>query len=196
MSGVDFGERAAAAAFAAEVGYYLEHHLDGRDAASLDDLRTRCAAVARAALGEDPPDVGQVREALLAAIRFSPYPDAPPALRALDDHGLRVVAVSNWDCSLPEVLRGAGLAAHLDAVVCSAVMGAAKPDPAVFAAALAAAGCAAEEVVHVGDSLETDVAGARAAGIEPVLIAREGATETPLGLRSIRTLAELPALVV
>jgi FMN phosphatase YigB (HAD superfamily) len=44
--------------------------------------------------------------------------------------------------------------------------------------------------VHVGDSLEEDVAGARAAGIEPVLIARERDVRAP-GVRTIATLAGL-----
>jgi FMN phosphatase YigB (HAD superfamily) len=50
---------------------------------------------------------------------------------------------------------------------------------------------------HVGDSVEADVEGARRAGIVPVLIARPeepppGAV--PAGVRTIRSLAELPAL--
>jgi FMN phosphatase YigB (HAD superfamily) len=45
----------------------------------------------------------------------------------------------------------------------------------------------------VGDSLEEDVAGARAAGIEPILIRRGNATaESPAAVRTIETLAELP----
>jgi putative hydrolase of the HAD superfamily len=40
--------------------------------------------------------------------------------------------------------------------------------------ALALAGASPEEAVHVGDSLEEDVLGARAAGIEPILIRRDG----------------------
>ena len=57
----------------------------------------------------------------------------------------------------------------LDAVVTSAEAGARKPDPAIFDAV----GRPIER--HVGDSEHEDVAGARAAGIEPVLIRRDGA---------------------
>jgi HAD superfamily hydrolase (TIGR01509 family) len=67
-----------------------------------------------------------------------------------------------------------GLRELVDEVVVSAVVGAAKPDRAIFEAALAAAGCEAPEAVHVGDSAEADVGGARAAGIRPLLLAREG----------------------
>ena len=51
----------------------------------------------------------------------------------------------------------------------------------------------ADQTVHVGDSLENDVAGARAAGIRPVLVRRDGAA--PPGVESIATLRELPALL-
>jgi len=44
--------------------------------------------------------------------------------------------------------------------------------------------------VHVGDSLEEDVVGARAAGIEAVLLRRDG-RPGPSGVRTIASLAEL-----
>jgi putative hydrolase of the HAD superfamily len=62
----------------------------------------------------------------------------------------------------------------LDGTVTSAEAGARKPDPAIFSAALELAGCEAAEALHVGDTEEEDVAGARAAGIRPLLIDREG----------------------
>jgi len=49
------------------------------------------------------------------------------------------------------------------------------------------------EAVHVGDSLENDVEGARAAGIRPLLLVRGG--EAPAGVEVIRSLAELPSIV-
>src|SRR3954466_1016063 len=89
-------------AFRAEIAYYLEHHVEGRDEASLDDLRARCARVLGEALGRWAPS--DVRAAMLDAIRFHAFPDAPPALRELRARGLRLVVASNWDCSLPQVL--------------------------------------------------------------------------------------------
>ena len=73
-----------------------------------------------------------------------------------------MIVVSNWDVSLPGALASAGLSGLIDAVVTSAEVGAAKPDPEIFTRALAMAGVAAEPAVHVGDSLAEDVAGARA----------------------------------
>ena len=158
-------EAAAEAAFGAEVAYYLAHHLDGRDEASLAGLRARCAAVFSDALGVDAE---RGAAALFDAIRFEPYDDVAPALAALRPR--RLVVCSNWDCSLHEVLATAGV--EVDAVITSAEVGAAKPDPRIFEAALDAAGCRAEEAVHIGDSKETDVAGAEAAGIRAILLLR------------------------
>ena len=195
-TGLDVGEQAAADAFRAEIAYYLEHHLEGRDAASLDDLRDRCAAVLQGALRAPAIPRRAVRQAMLEALRFDRYPDAEPALRALRAGGLRLVVASNWDCSLSGVLREAGLRELVDAVVSSAAAGVAKPDPRLFAAALDAAGCDSAEALHVGDSVANDVAGARAAGVRAVLLRRDGpATGPPAGAPVIASLEALPGLV-
>ena len=167
-------------ALKAEMAYYKEHAHEGRDEASLAELRDRCAALVSGKLGMD---VGV--EELVEAIRFSPYADAAPALGALRDRGLRLVAVSNWDCSLPRVLESCGLEGLLDGTITSAEAGARKPDPAIFAPALELAGCAPDEALHVGDTAEEDVAGARAAGIRPLLIDRDGTEGDISSLREI-----------
>ena len=189
--GFDVDEERAGGAFAAEIAYYLEHNLEGSDRERLDDLRDRCAEVMMSALELPRLDHATAREVMLGSLDFVPFPDVAPALSALRDHGL--VVVSNWDCSLPDWLRGADLLEHVDAVVTSAEVGAAKPDRAIFERALDVARAEPGEAVHVGDSLENDVAGARAAGIRPVLVARDGAA--PGGVEAIRSLAELPALL-
>jgi putative hydrolase of the HAD superfamily len=170
--GAEVREDAAATAFAAEIAYYLDHQVEGRDADSLADLRDRCAEVLREALGAPGLDHATAREALLAAIHFAPFPDARPALEALRSRGLAIVVASNWDCSLPEALRETGLLDLVDAVVTSAEAGERKPGPRVFELALERAGCTAAEAVHVGDSPANDVAGAAAVGIRAVLLRR------------------------
>jgi putative hydrolase of the HAD superfamily len=102
------------------------------------------------------------------------------------------VVVSNWDVSLGAALEGAGLAPLLDGVLSSAAVGAPKPHVEIFARALELAGATPAEAIHVGDSAEFDVAGARAAGIEPVLVVRDG-TPAPSGVRAVRGLDELVA---
>jgi HAD superfamily hydrolase (TIGR01549 family) len=156
-------------AFRAEMSYYREHSDEGRDPDSLAALRRRCAAILSAELGREV-----AVEEMMAAIRFRAYRDAAPALAELRALGVRLVCVSNWDYSLPDVLARVGLADELDGVVTSAAAGARKPDPRLFEAALEVAGCAADEALHVGDTPTEDVEGARAAGIRALLIDRDG----------------------
>jgi putative hydrolase of the HAD superfamily len=192
--GVAVSPAQAEHAVAAEIAYYRRHLNQARDETSLSALRRRCAEVLRAALPSDDDvaaiDPGQLTEALLAALRFSAFPDAPPALAAARSRGLRLVVASNWDVSLPEVLGRVGLLDHLDGVVTSAEVGASKPDPRVFVEALRRAGVAPDEAVHVGDDQRADVEGARAAGVRALLLSRDRRPGPP-GVPTIASLAEL-----
>jgi putative hydrolase of the HAD superfamily len=138
-------------------------------------------------------DHATARAAMMDALAFQPYPDSVPGLRALRERGLTLVIASNWDCSLPEWLRPPGLLDLVDGVVTSADVGTAKPDPLVFRRALEVAGVGPDEAVHVGDSLDTDVEGARAAGVRAVLVQRHG--EPPAGVETVRSLADLPSVL-
>jgi len=192
--GIEVTEAEAQRAMTREIAFYRAHLDEGRDNASLQVLRRRCAEVVRTAL---PPadsiaelDNAALTDALLASLHFSVFGDVEAALRAARSRGRRVVVVSNWDVSLQEVLEQLELAPLLDGVVTSARVGARKPSPAIFEQALRVAGAGPGDALHVGDSLEEDVAGARAAGIEPVLVRRDG-SPGPAGVRTIATLAEL-----
>lgn len=157
------------AALRAEMAYYREHAHEGRDEASLAELRERCARLVSDELGTE-----LTTDELVDSIRFRPYPDTEPALRALRERGLLIVVVSNWDISLPRVLERCGLSAFVDDTVTSAGVGARKPEPEIFTAALGVAGAAPGEVIHVGDTVEEDIAGAAAAGIRALRIDRDG----------------------
>lgn len=195
-TGVDVGAERGDAAFAAEIGYYLEHHIEGRDMEAVERLRDRCTEEIRRTLALDELDHATAREAMLAALRFRAFPDALPLLRTLKARGVRLVAASNWDASLPDGLERTGLAPYLDGAVSSAVVGAAKPDPAVFEAALELAGCGPGEAFHVGDSPHGDVEGARAAGVRVALIDRHGVLPAPPeGVPKISSLDELPSVI-
>jgi putative hydrolase of the HAD superfamily len=192
-TGVDVGDEAAGRGFGAEIAYYLDHHMEGRDRESLEDLRDRCAAVMHEALGVEELPRTEVREAMLASLEFAPFPDVRPALAALRELGLRLVIASNWDWSLPQWLAQTGLEPLVDGCASSAVVGRPKPAPDVFREALRLAGVGPEDAVHVGDSLEGDVQGARAAGIRAVLVQRHG--DPPGGVEAVRSLAQLPSLL-
>jgi HAD superfamily hydrolase (TIGR01549 family) len=196
--GVEVTQAQARAALAAEIAHYRAHLGTARDPDSLRELRTRCADVLFQALPRRPALAaadGETRtEVLLAALEFAAFPDARRLLERARAAGVPAFVVSNWDVSLPEALERAALAPLLDGVVVSAVVGAAKPSPAIFARALELAGTAARDCLHVGDSLAEDVAGARGAGIEAVLLDRGGAAAQAEGVSVIASLDELSPL--
>ncbi|MDP2711720.1 MAG: HAD hydrolase-like protein, partial [Solirubrobacteraceae bacterium] len=207
--GLDVSEEQAADALAEEIAYYRAHHDLGVDGPALALLRARCAEVLGAALVRAGADVsglqpGALRDALLAALRFRAFGDVPAALTQLRAAGHRLVVVSNWDVSLHEMLRTTGLVALVDGAISSAEAGERKPAPGIFARALALAADATGDgdgsdprdgALHVGDSLRFDVAGARAAGMRAVLIARDGAPgAVPADVVVLDSLAGLAAL--
>src|SRR3989304_4634308 len=105
---------------------------------------------------------------------WSMYEDAPPVLRELRARGLRLGIVSNWDTRLRRIVRETGLEALVDFVKISCEGGGRKPNRAIFEAALAAAGAAPHEAVHVGDLYPEDIVGAHEAGLRPVMVVRFG----------------------
>ena len=160
--GVERDAEAVGLAFARESAYYREHSFEGRDEASLYDLRLRCVAIILDELGSDLEPAAFV-DGFVAAMRFELLPDAGAALQKLRRHGLAVAVVSNWDVGLARHLGGLGLGDVT--VVTSAQAGAPKPDPAVFTLALELLGVQPSRALHVGDS-DSDEAGASAAGMQ------------------------------
>jgi putative hydrolase of the HAD superfamily len=191
-AGVKVSAAEADVALAAEISYYRAHLHEGRDRQSVAGLRRRCAQVLLDALPAraQPIDVDSLEAVLLDALRFSAFADAREAIEAVRRARARAIVVSNWDVSLEDVLARLRLAPLLDGVVTSAQAGARKPSEAIFEQALDLFGVAPERAVHVGDSMDEDVAGARRAGIEPILLRRDGQPGPP-GVRTISSLSEL-----
>lgn len=180
---LELDEAEVANAVRAEMDFYMEHSHEGKDEASLAALRARCADILSWELDREVP-LGTMME----AFRFRAFDDARPALDELRRNGLRLVCVSNWDISLPEVLDRCGLGSAVDGIVTSAGSGVRKPDPAIFHAALGLAGCGADEALHIGDTVAEDIAGAGAAGIRALHLDRAGGGD-------IASLSEVPAAV-
>ena len=126
---------------------------------------------------------------------LAPFPDAAPTLRILRERGLLTGLISNMDTGGDELVAKLGLAGLFHVAVTSGDVGAAKPDPAIFRAALSKAGVHAHEAIHVGDQLSSDVQGALAVGIRPVLLDRDGNHPGYRRCPRIESLAELPALL-
>ena len=100
-----------------------------------------------------------------------------PILEALRQR-YRLGVVSNFYGNLESVCSGAGLASLFDVLVDSQCVGAEKPDPAIFRAALDPLGAALETTVLVGDSLHRDREGARRTGMRFIWVAPSGAAGT------------------
>ena len=111
--GLDVAPGLAAAGLRAEIVYYRAHMQRGCDASGLAALHRDCAAVLRDALGMEG-DLDEITAALLDALRFRPFADAPGALARARRAGHRVIVVSNWDVSLAGVLERVGLAPLID----------------------------------------------------------------------------------
>lgn len=127
-------------------------------------------------LGLEHGQLAGVQAELWARFRdpatFELAPGARELCEWLSASGVRVAVVSNWSEPLPEILAGLGLAHALDAIAVSAVEGVEKPDPALFERArlrLPHPQPAPGDIVHLGDRVDTDVVGARAAGLRAVL---------------------------
>ncbi len=136
-------------------------------------------------------------------------------LRAVAALGVPLGVVSNSDGSVEADLRRLGICyvpvaespgqqapasnypgVPVGVVIDSEVVGVAKPDPAIFHMALNLLGVPpAGTVLHVGDSLRYDVAGALAAGLQPVHMDPYGFCAAPVGHPHIRRLADLPSLI-
>lgn len=179
------------AAMRAEMSYYGAHCARASDDAALALLRLECADVLADVLAAGPIGA-ELLPCLTDAISFSAFPDAAPALESLASQGRRLAVVSNWDVSLPPVLRRLGLAARLETIVHSAGVGAAKPDPLPFRVALDRLRLAAGECVHVGDDPVNDGEGAAAAGLRAILVDRAGGLERA-GV--VHSLSEVPPLL-
>lgn len=80
-------------------------------------------------------------------------------------------------------------------IVCADMVRAYKPHRELFDKALEISGCTFEQVIHVGDSYQSDVIGAIAAGIRPVLLDRKGGWES-LGITIAENLSEVLDLLV
>jgi putative hydrolase of the HAD superfamily len=123
------------------------------------------------------------------------YAETLDTLEQLKGRGFTVGVISNFDSRLLGLLDGLGLSPLIDAVVISTRAGAAKPAREIFAQALARVGVGAENAIHIGDSYEADVLGARAAGLTPVFIDRNGKHATIDGCVAIESLIDVLTLV-
>ena len=169
--GIEVDEAEAKEAMIAEMTYYKAHHMEGSDEASLAALRARCAAVLRDDL--PPPRrsaTEQVTERCCDSLRFTPYPDAAPALGRLRSLGIRSAVVSNWDVSLRARPRRAR-PRRAWSTASSCPPRSARQSRRARSSSARCARCRARRARRCSSATrrETDVAGALGAGLRAVL---------------------------
>ena len=123
------------------------------------------------------------------------FDDVLPNLARLRALGLTLGLISNVNRGGRDLTESLGLTGHLDVAVTSGEVGAEKPNPPLFLAALDRAGVAPSEAVHVGDQYTSDVVGARNVGIRPVLLDRYGTAEHHDDVPMVGSMEEVVALL-
>jgi HAD superfamily hydrolase (TIGR01549 family) len=127
-------------------------------------------------------------------IPFEMYPDSEPLLKRLAGDGFALGLVSNAPPDTAKVVADLGLHRYIGTIVISGIVGFSKPHPEIFRMALRQAGVEPHETIHVGDVYDSDVVGARNAGIQGVLIDREG-RQSGLDCPRISNLHEVYGLI-
>lgn len=122
---------------------------------------------------------------------FALFDDVLTTLKVLKESKLILGLLTNATKDMISMHRKLGVELYLDFVVTSDEVGADKPNPSIFQAALQRAGVEASEAVHVGDQYKLDVVGAREVGINPILIDRYDLYPEVKDCPRIRNLTEL-----
>jgi putative hydrolase of the HAD superfamily len=122
------------------------------------------------------------------------FDDARALLASLRYRGFRCGVVTNsfFPASLfTAKINQLGMAGYFDSFVASADVGLAKPNPGPFHRGLSELGLGPEEALFVGDTVETDIVGARAAGMRAVLLERSAQAKDRAGFLVIERLTAL-----
>jgi putative hydrolase of the HAD superfamily len=146
-----------------------------------------------AGLAEVPPSRSffpELYERFAQADVWRIYDDVPPVLERLPAQGFRLAVISNWDERLRALLRHLQLDSHFETIVVSCEVGHPKPDRAIFEQAALKLGLPAGRILHIGDSAEMDLEGARDAGFNALRIDRTAPEPGPDHLRSMLELPE------
>ena len=94
------------------------------------------------------------------------FPSVPLVLTELNRLDIRLGVISNFDRRLYDVLLHLGIRDAFEHVIISSEVGVRKPAARIFLEATRRFGVEAHEILHVGDDPESDLRGARSAGLQ------------------------------
>jgi len=119
---------------------------------------------------------------------WSVFEDVLPTIEALAGVGVDLGIISNWDDRLRPLLRALRLDRYFSCILISCETGFAKPSPVIFQEALRRLGRPGSAVLHVGDELQDDFAGAVGAGFSALHLRRE-TSPADLQIQTLRDVA-------
>ena len=123
------------------------------------------------------------------------YDDVFPSLKTLKSKGFQLGLISNMNTDGNNLSLKLGLSNYLDFIITSKDANSEKTHKKIFMRALGQAIVSAENCIHVGDQIISDINGARNAGITPVLIDRDGIHNNFKECKRIISLAELYKII-
>jgi HAD superfamily hydrolase (TIGR01549 family) len=180
-AGLSLSPEAIKRAAHAEMKHYIERSVQARDEESWIKLRLECAQVLADALREQGHQIAlsaeKTAQILSDSIQFRVFPEAIAVLEKLHAMKVPMGVLSNWDYELPHIFERLGLKKYFSFVLSSAEIGAPKPAPETFAAAIERArkllpNIKPRDMFYVGDHYEKDVLPARRAGLTPLWLVR------------------------
>jgi putative hydrolase of the HAD superfamily len=199
---VPFPAEAVLAAIEIELDWFWsdpERHRVGRSDLIGARRSIVTAALRRAAIPE--ADLPTAIAAIMAAYGArteadrGPFPGALDALHTFRDLGIKLALVTNGAAAVQRAkIERFELAPLFDAIVVEGEFGLGKPEPAVYAHALASLGVSAADAWMVGDNLEWDVATPRRLGMKGIWITKATTVLDAAGVGADAILPDLPAL--
>ena len=117
------------------------------------------------------------------------FPETIPMLEMVSE-AYTVVAITNGNADVFKT----GIAPYFDLSIRADEAGIAKPDKGIFDLTWEKIGCQSSDVIHIGDSVESDVQGAINAGVTPIWYNPDKEQNT-LGVNEVRALSELPSMI-
>jgi putative hydrolase of the HAD superfamily len=148
---------------------FATRRADGHYATFEDALRDVCRAAGVGYRAERVPEAIEFRLRVLGQ-SMVPRPDTVPTLTVLHDRGLKIGLVSDCTWEIPECWPQTPMARLVDAAVFSCSAGLKKPDPRIFALICEKLAVEPRQCLYVGDGGSDELAGARRAGMDAVLI--------------------------
>ena len=118
--------------------------------------------------------IDHIHQLYIRSFKVELVPGAEEVLEALNEK-YSLAVISNAISNVPRyAIERFGLDRYLSTIVISRDLGIRKPDPGIFKFTLINLGIESNEAIHVGDSLEQDIQGAKDAGMKAVWIRRNG----------------------